>query len=243
MVLLFRTWLLLRERPRHADDLDAPVAEVVGLLGIERQDAVGDLRVRDDERRHGAQAELLRRGKPVPAVRRGEPVLAGDRDDRIEEHAHCADRVRQSVGMDLREVTLELGRLDRAQRQAREDERRAAVRILVRRERRAARLRDALHQVGDARVAQIDRALARLRPTRCGGPALAGTFLDGLLGRRLLRRHAGDDAVRAGEPEVVSVREIGEVSLERGLRRLGAVAGRLSCDARGFGHGGGCRLR
>ena len=40
----------LGEIARHADDLEAPVLEVVGLLGVEREDAVGERLVRGDQR-------------------------------------------------------------------------------------------------------------------------------------------------------------------------------------------------
>src|SRR6266508_638921 len=42
VVRLLRARLLLRERARHADDLEAAVAEVVRLLGVQREDAVGE---------------------------------------------------------------------------------------------------------------------------------------------------------------------------------------------------------
>jgi hypothetical protein len=79
-----------------------------------------------------------------------------------------------------REIALERRRLDRTDRDGREHERRAAIRIAIRGERRALQLADRRDDVGDGRVIKAKRALGRLGPARLGRPAL-------LAGRRLLR--------------------------------------------------------
>src|SRR5207247_275128 len=82
---LLRARLLLRERAGHADHLEAPIAQVVRLLRVEREDAVREPRVRGRKDRDRALPELACRGDTVTPVRREEPLLRRDRDDRVEE--------------------------------------------------------------------------------------------------------------------------------------------------------------
>src|SRR4029077_4340176 len=84
---LLRTRRLLRELARHAYDLERAVAEVVRLLGVEREDPVRERRVVGQKRGDGAQPELSRGGEAMSPIRRPEPVRARDRDHRIQEQA------------------------------------------------------------------------------------------------------------------------------------------------------------
>src|ERR1700739_1027229 len=75
-----------REAARHADHLEAAVLEVVGLLGVEGEDAVGERFLRGDEGGDLLHAEELGGRETVSAVRSPQAtVLPAHYDDRIEE--------------------------------------------------------------------------------------------------------------------------------------------------------------
>src|SRR5438309_5208885 len=92
--------LPLGEVARHADDLQAPVLEVVSLLGVESEYAVGKRFVGRDQRRDLLQPEHLARGQAVAAVGCPQaPVLAAHHDERIEERGRLVDLCGQTLGV------------------------------------------------------------------------------------------------------------------------------------------------
>ena len=107
------------QRAGHADRLERLLAQVVRLLGVQREDLERDLRVRHEERDDGADAELLQRLQPVVAVRRPVLVLVADRDDRIQEEADLLDHRHQPLDVRLGGIALVGRRLDAARRAAR----------------------------------------------------------------------------------------------------------------------------
>src|SRR5437867_2265072 len=182
---LFRARRLLRERARHANDLERAIAQVVRLLGVEREDPVRERRVIRQQSGDRAQPELPRGREAMASVRGPEAVGARDRDDWVQEQARRADRDREPVRVSPREVALERRRLNARNRKRREDERQSRVGIAIGGEDRALRLLHTLGEGGDVLVAAVERGFAGLRPPRLGGAALS---TGGLTGRGLLRR-------------------------------------------------------
>ena len=194
VVELLRLGLALRERAGHADHLHRAVAEVVRLLGVEREDPVRELLVRRDERRHVPHAEHLRRGEAVAPVRRPEAaVRAAHHDDRVEEGADLVDLRGEALGVRRREIALEGSRRDGVARQRRDEQRLAGERLPIAAERDAARLADRAGELRQRDVVERQRDLASGRTARVArdGDALSGRSSSGarLLLRALLRRH------------------------------------------------------
>ncbi len=104
---LLRARLLFGELPRHTDDLEAAVTQVVRLLGIEREDSEGELFIGYQEGRDRAHPKTPGRLQSMAAVRRPEAVIRRHRDHGIKEQAGGADRLGQAGGVGLGEITLE----------------------------------------------------------------------------------------------------------------------------------------
>ena len=85
-VVALRPVVELDQRLGQPRNFERAFAQVVGLLGVQQQNAVGDLDIGHHERHRRPGAELAERGEAVMAVRG--PVLALTRphdDQRIEE--------------------------------------------------------------------------------------------------------------------------------------------------------------
>ncbi len=98
----------VRQIARHADHLERLLAQVVRLLRVEREDAVGELGLGDQERDDGLAAQLLERVQAVVAV--GRPVgavFAAHGDDRVEEAADLVHALHEALQVRLGEVALE----------------------------------------------------------------------------------------------------------------------------------------
>ena len=92
------------------------------LLGVEGEDLPRHLALGHHQRRDCPGAQTAHRFQAVAAVRRPEALLRrGDRDHRIEEHAGAVEHVGEPLVMHLRQIALERRRLDRLDRQHRED--------------------------------------------------------------------------------------------------------------------------
>ena len=63
------------------------------LLGVERQDLIGDVRFRDEQRDDGFRAETTHRLQPVIAVGRPVTVVVTNHDERIEKPIERFDHV------------------------------------------------------------------------------------------------------------------------------------------------------
>src|SRR5262249_23192351 len=113
---------LARQGPCHAYDLEAPITKIVGLLGVEREDAERQMSVRRHERHDRAQPEQIRCGEAVATVRRPEArtVRIGYGDDRVEKGAALLDPFREPTGVHRRELSLERRRGNRGDWQYRE---------------------------------------------------------------------------------------------------------------------------
>ena len=106
------------ERFGETHDLERALAEVVRLLGIEKENPVRDFGLGDDERDDGLRAELPKCAEPVVAVRR--LVLPFPRwhgDHRIEESVERIDRLGETSDVCLGEIALERRRLDAIERE------------------------------------------------------------------------------------------------------------------------------
>ena len=68
MLGLLRARLLFGQLARHPNHFEAPVTEVVRLLGVQGQDAEGELFVRHEEGGNRAHPEPSRSLQPVPPV-------------------------------------------------------------------------------------------------------------------------------------------------------------------------------
>src|SRR5207302_8034716 len=102
-VALLRVVGHLGERARHADRLERLLAQVVRLLGVERENLEGDLRIGHDERGDRADAELLQRLQTMVAVWRQVLAVVADGDDRIEEAADRLDDAHQPLDVRIRD--------------------------------------------------------------------------------------------------------------------------------------------
>src|SRR5207244_9995806 len=130
-VALLRVVGHLGERARHADGLERLLAQVVRLLGVERETLEGDLRVGHDERGDRADAELLQRLQTMVAVWRQVLAVVADGDDRIEEAADRLDDAHQPLDVRIRRIALVRRRLDLLYRKARQHDRLPAEWIVV----------------------------------------------------------------------------------------------------------------
>ena len=135
---------------RQPGHLERALAEVVGLLGVEQQDAVRHLGLGHHDGDGGVGAEGAHRGEAVVAV--GRPVVAvvGAHDDhRVEVAAEPVDGGAELGDVGVGEVALVGRGLDQVDRQSGEDLPVAAERIAVRGEDGAAVGLDRLGQPGD----------------------------------------------------------------------------------------------
>jgi hypothetical protein len=90
----------LGEIARHAHDLEALVLQVMHLLGIEREDAIGEGTVRTHEGGDLAQHEHFRSREPMPPIRCPQSaVLTAHDDEGIEERAGLIDLRGEPLGM------------------------------------------------------------------------------------------------------------------------------------------------
>src|SRR5581483_76333 len=80
---LFGRIAALGERTSHPNRLERFLAEVVRLLGIQRKDLERDVRIGDDERDHGPDAEFLERLQSMVAVWCEVLPVIAHRDDGI----------------------------------------------------------------------------------------------------------------------------------------------------------------
>ena len=152
----------------HADDLEAAVAEVVSLLRVERENAVGKRLVRGDERGDLPQAEHLGGRQPVTAVRSPEPpVLAAHDDQRIEEGRGLVNLLGQALGMRGGQVALKRCWLHRLEREGREHQRATAKRLVVRADGGSAGRAHQRGEVRDFGTLHRDRHLCGVEPTGC----------------------------------------------------------------------------
>src|SRR5262245_694650 len=150
-----------------ADHFESALAQVVRLLGIEREDLPGDLALGDDERHDRLRAQAAHRRQPVPPVRRPEAFLGrGDRDQRIEEQARLVEHAGELLVMRFRQVALEGRGLDLADRQRGEEDGIAAERLAVGAEHDPAFLLDAAADLGDFAGSRIEPAFLRQDPAR-----------------------------------------------------------------------------
>ena len=170
----------LGEIARHADHLEAAVLEVVGLLGVEREDAVGEGFVRGDERRDLLESEHLGGGQAMAAVGRPQPpVLAAHHDQGIQKRRGLLDRHGQALGVRRRQVALEGRRLHGRERQARQQQRPPAERLAIGADRRAAGGAHQLREFGDRRIIERHGDLRGIEAALPVGPGRAGRACGG----------------------------------------------------------------
>src|SRR5262249_31760426 len=168
------------------------------LLGIERQDLEGDLRIRHEERDHGLDAELLQRLQAVIAVRRQVLAVLADRDDRIEEPPERPDDGHELLHVRVGGVALVRRRLDAAHPPRRPRQRRAAEWIGIATEDGALVFLD-LRREPIELTARDRLGLGRGKPHRRGRGLLAANGF-------LPRRHAGIILAPAQAEEVAMLR-------------------------------------
>src|SRR5216684_3204607 len=169
----------------HPDYLERALLEIVGFLGVQREDLVGDIRFGQDQRDHRLCAQQPRRSQSMISI--GRPVFAivSHRDHRIEIAVRAFHRVGQSLHVWLGEIALIRSRLYFVDREAREHYRMTAQRFSIRAQRRAPVRTDLLGQFQalrrnirrHIRGGQAARGGGRFFPARSRGPF-------GLLGRR-----------------------------------------------------------
>src|SRR5713101_7996669 len=139
VVLLAARRLIGHEAAVHADDLERFLLEVVGLLGVERQDLEGDLVLRHEDGRDHCRLELAEHGAAVVAV--GRPVEAGlgrHDDDGVDEAVDLLDDVLEALDVGRRQIALIRRRLHLGHGQQAEDLPVVADRLAIERERAAA---------------------------------------------------------------------------------------------------------
>ncbi len=138
-----RLALLLREAARHANDFQAPVLEVVRLLGVQRENAIRERLVGRDERSDLLQAKHFRCREPMPPVRRPQPALFTAHDDqRVEKRSGLIDLGGQPLHVGGRQIALKRRGLHGRERNRREHHGSAAERVPIRANRCAAGLHD-----------------------------------------------------------------------------------------------------
>ena len=121
----------LQPRAVHPDDFQRLVLEVVRLFGVERENLVGDLGLRDHDRRNRFGAELGGGGAAMVAV--GSPVAAvrAHHDHRLGEAAELLHHFAQALEMGRAEIALERRPLEHRGRHQREELPMRAERLLV----------------------------------------------------------------------------------------------------------------
>ena len=83
----------------------------MGFLGVQGEDAKGQLLIRHQQGRHGPHAETPGGLEAMAAIRRPEAVFRWNRDHRIEEDPGRANCIHQAGGVGPGQVPLE-GRRD-----------------------------------------------------------------------------------------------------------------------------------
>jgi len=74
----------LRETSGHPNDFKAPVAQVVGFLGVERKDAIGQRLIGRDQCSNLLEPQDLSGGQAVAAIGRPQSaIFAAHNDQRI----------------------------------------------------------------------------------------------------------------------------------------------------------------
>ena len=162
-----------------------PLAHVVGLLGIEHQHPVGDLRIGHQQRDDAPGAKGAHGGETVVAVRCPIPPLGCACDDqRIEEAAQLVDGQRQAGDVGLGEIALVGRRVEFVDGQRHEQLPVGAQRIAIGGQDLAAVGTDLVHQLLDARgrhgAGECTRGEAARLGGRLGLPGAGGA--PGLLG-------------------------------------------------------------
>ena len=122
---------LLRQRARHPDRLERLLAQVVRLLGVQREDLEGDRRIGHEQRDDRPDAELLQRLQPVVPVGREVAAVVTDRDNRIEKPPDRLDHAHQPLDVGVGRIALIRSRLHLVHRQRDQQQRRSAKRVAV----------------------------------------------------------------------------------------------------------------
>ena len=160
--MVSRRLVVMRHAKAEQDgptDFERPLAEVVRLLGVQREDLPRDLALRYEQRNDGFCAEPPHGFESMPAVRGPEALLrCGDRDHRIEEQPGLVDHARELFVMRIGKIALERRRLDTIDRQCSKQQRIAAEGLDVATDDLSTLARDALRHGGRGRRHRIDPA-------------------------------------------------------------------------------------
>ena len=160
---------LFRERARHPDRLERLLAQVVRLLGVQREDLEGDRRIGHEQRDDRPDAELLERLQPVVPVGREVAVVTTDRDNRIEKPPDRLDHYHQPLDVRVGRIALIRSRLHLPDGQRDQQQGRPAKRVAVAAQHRAAVGFDETGQAVEASSPDVARVSATERAD--GGPA------------------------------------------------------------------------
>ena len=88
----------LRETPGHANDFEAPVAQVVSFLGVEGEDAICQRLIGGDQCSDLLEPQHLPGSQSVTAIRRPQSAIFTAHDDqRIQKSCGLVDLYRQPL--------------------------------------------------------------------------------------------------------------------------------------------------
>ncbi len=178
-----------RQLAGHADHLQRALLDPGRLLGVERQDLVGELELGHDEGDQALGPELAHGGQAVvPVGGPVAPVRRAHHQHRVEIAVEPIEHRGQLLHVRLGEVALERGRVDRLEREGGQELPAPAQRVAVTREHLPAGGRDRGLELARLRRRAALLQLGRREPARAGlgGLAPAGARLLGRAAARLL---------------------------------------------------------